>query len=397
MPDSRRVLRASAALSFAYFAAIGVFNPYAPLWYASMGLPVVAIGLLVSLISWTRLFAPLLWGMVADRSGRRDRVLQAASLACLLASLGLFQPPTVLGLGVAVFLLYAFSAAFVPLNDAIIASELQAQGGAIDPRRYGRVRLWGSAGFLFTVWVGGWWFERMGMAVFPATMVAALLMLVLAAALLPRPARTQAVSHEAPPPLWPALRRPVVGWFFLALFFVLLAHVALYAFFSLYLDSLGYSKPQVGGLWAASVVVEIAWFALQGRWLRHEHLHRWLIAAALLTSLRFAGTALLGGQFWAVLLLQGLHAITFAAQHTACIGLLARFFPGRLQARGQALYAVLGYGVSGVLGSLGGAALAQRAGYAACFWAAAVAGLLGALCHWRCARLDRVQAPVASS
>ena len=55
---SKRTLAACAALSCAYFAAIGGFNPYAPLWYKEMGLPVVAIGILVSLQSWTRLFAP---------------------------------------------------------------------------------------------------------------------------------------------------------------------------------------------------------------------------------------------------------------------------------------------------------------------------------------------------
>ena len=37
-----------------------------------------------------------------------------------------------------------------------------------------------------------------------------------------------------------------------------MAHFAIYGFFSLYLDGLGYSKATIGALWAVSVIVEIA-------------------------------------------------------------------------------------------------------------------------------------------
>jgi PPP family 3-phenylpropionic acid transporter len=384
--DSGRVLRASALLSCAYYGSIGIFNPFAPLWYQSLGLPLVTIGLLVSLLSWTRLFAPFLWGAVADRSGQRVGLIRMAALACWVSALGLLLPLSAAGLMLAVFLMYFFNAAVTPLNEALIAAELQATGG-VDPKRYGRVRLWGSAGFLVTVSACGWWFDWLGMQAFPYTVVGGLALLVLAAWRLPRRAPSHA-AHDPAPPLAPTLRRPEVRWFFAAMFFTVLAHAALYAFYSLYLTELGYSKGEVGALWAISVVVEIAWFALQGRWLHQRHLHHWLILAGLVTALRFAGTAALGASLAAMLALQCLHAITFAAQHTACVGLLARYFPGRLQGRGQALYVVLGYCISGVLGSLAGAWLAQGQGYSACFWAAAVCGLIGAVCQWRCARRD---------
>ena len=57
LADSKRSLSACAALSCVYFAAIGGFNPYAPLWYKELGMSVFAIGVLVSLQSWTRIFA----------------------------------------------------------------------------------------------------------------------------------------------------------------------------------------------------------------------------------------------------------------------------------------------------------------------------------------------------
>ena len=46
-------------------------------------------------------------------------------------------------------------------------AHLVSQSGAFDTKRYGRVRLWGSMGFLVTVFVAGAWFEAFGMKHFP--------------------------------------------------------------------------------------------------------------------------------------------------------------------------------------------------------------------------------------
>lgn len=386
---SARTLSAAAVLSCAYFAAIGLFNPYAPLWYKSLGLPVFAIGVLVSLQSWTRLFAPYAWGALADRSGRRVQLMRLAALLSFAAALGFLLPPHFATLAVATFLMFSFNAAIVPLTETVVAAQLVTEGGGMDARRYGRVRVWGSVGFLVSVLLAGWWFERFGMGFFAGTVLVLLALIVLAACRVPL-RQGQAHAHEAAPPLTSVLRRPEVRWFFAGLFLTVLAHSSLYAFFSLYLDALGYSKPVVGGLWAVSVLVEIAWFAFQGGLLERGSLHRWLMAAALLAALRFGVTAAFGFSLAALVLAQCLHAITFAAQHTACIALVSRYFPGRLRGRGQALYSVLGYGFSGVLGSVGGGSMVSAWGFASVFWAATLAALLGAWCCWRSEQFDQL-------
>jgi PPP family 3-phenylpropionic acid transporter len=90
-----------------------------------------------------------------------------------------------------------------------------------------------------------------------------------------------------------------------------------------------------------------------------------------------------------LVLAQCSHAVTFAAQHTACIGVINRHFPGRLRGRGQALYTVLGYGASGVVGGVAGGALSEAFGFAAVFWAASGAAALAVLCCWRALVLAR--------
>jgi PPP family 3-phenylpropionic acid transporter len=84
-----------------------------------------------------------------------------------------------------------------------------------------------------------------------------------------------------------------------------------------------------------------------------------------------------------LLLAQCLHVFTFAVQHTVCIAWLSQHFPGRLRGRGQALYAVIGYGFTGVTGALGGAALSTRFGLQQVFVMAIPVALAALLCALR--------------
>ncbi len=373
-------LPAFAALSFCYFAAIGLFNPYAPLWFQSLGYSTVLIGALSALQSWTRVFAPYAWSWFGDHSGRRVELIRLSALGTLCAAAGLMGVQQALPVAVVTAVLFLANSGVVPLYEAVLAHLLRTPDG-IDTQRYGRVRVWGSAGFIVSVTAFGMLLERFGMQIFPVFVAVTNGLMWLAALRLPA-TREEAVHDEPAPPVLPLLRQPEVAWFFASIFFTVLAHNSLYAFFSLYLVSLGYGKTAVGALWAVSVAVEIVFFWTQGRWFARWSPHRWLQVVAALTALRFVATAA-GGAWVAVLVLAQLsHAITFAAHHTACISLVQRYFPGRLRGRGQALYTTLGYGLPGVVGGLGGGWVIDHFGFAAVFWAAAAAGVAA----WGCAR-----------
>ncbi len=368
------------ALSFAYFAAIGLFNPYAPLWFQSLGYSTLLIGTLASLQSWTRVLAPYAWSWWGDHSGRRVELIRLAAFGALLAALGLFGVRAAVPVAVVVALLFLANSGVVPLYEALLSQHLNTATG-IDPARYGRVRMWGSVGFIVSVTGFGALLEAAGIDVFP-WFVAAMNALLLAAALRLPATRSEAVHDEPAPPVLPLLRQPAVAWFFASVFFTVLAHTSLYAFFSLYLVSLGYGKTAVGAFWAISVVVEIAFFWFQGRFFHWLSPVGWLKLVAAVTTLRFVAVAA-GGAVPAVLVLaQAAHAVTFAGHHAACIALVHRHFPDRLRGRGQALYTTLGYGLSGVIGGVGGGWLIEGLGYPAVFWAAALAGVLA----WGCAQ-----------
>lgn len=370
-----------AALSASYFAHIGFFNPYLPLWLKDLGYGIVAISLLTAVQSATRLLAPYAWGWLSDHTGERIRLLRYGAAAALLVSLGLWFDAGLAWLTLVLVLMFLHTSAMMPMSEAALA-HLVSAGGAFDARRYGRVRLFGSLGFLVTVFAAGAWFERFGMGHFPAWTVVSLLLVVASTWALPDLKETVAAQARRQPVL-PVLRQPPVRWFFASVFFHVLAHMGVYIYFSLYLDALGYSKTVIGLLWAVSVLVEIGWFYTQSRWLPLLSLSGWLLLCGVLTVLRMGMTAA-GAALWPVLLLaQALHALTFAAHHTVCIALLSHHFPGNLRGRGQALYTVLGYGLPGVLGGLGGGVLGSRLGLASVFWAALASGLLASASAWQ--------------
>ena len=379
-----------AALSASYFAHIGFFNPYLPLWLKELGFGLFAISVLTSVQAATRLFAPYGWGWLSDHTGERIKLLRYGATAALLSSLALFAPLDMVWLGIVLLVMFTHTSSMMPMSEAAMA-HLVSAGGQFDARRYGRVRLWGSLGFLVTVFVAGAWFEAFGMRHFPAW--TALSLLAVAISVWRLPDLKEAVpAHEAKVAVLPVLRQVPVQWFFAAAFFHVLSHIGIYVFFSLYLDSLGYSKTMIGVLWAVSVVVEIGWFFTQARWLQRGSLTGWLVLCAAAMVLRMVLTAGAGPWLWVLLLAQVLHALTFAAHHTVCIALLSHHFPGQLRGRGQALYTVVAYGVPGVIGGLAGGAMSSAWGLASVYWASTLTAVLGTLCAWR---VWRAQHPVA--
>jgi MFS transporter, PPP family, 3-phenylpropionic acid transporter len=389
--NQRFALWPFAVLSASYFAHIGFFNPYLPLWLQDQGLGLLAISLMTSMQSATRLFAPLAWGWLSDHTGDRVRLLRWCAMAALGISAGLWLDLGAVGVAVVLFLMFTHTSAMMPMSEAALAQSVSSQSGAFDARRYGRVRLWGSLGFLVTVMAAGAWFQDHGMASFPVWTVATLLAVTASTWVLPSQ-REQPHEAHAHPSLWPVLRQPVLLWFFGALFLHVLSHVFIYAFFSLYIDALGYGKSVIGLLWAFSVVVEIGFFYTQSRWLPLLRPASWLVLASALMTLRMAATAGAGHWLWALFAVQALHAITFAAHHSVCIEVLSRHFPARLRGRGQALYSVLGYGVSGVTGGFVGGLVSSHWGLTSVFWIGSAVALLATLAAIQVRRL----APPAS-
>ena len=349
MPRQR--LRFSAFM-FTYYAYAGIFATYATLYFAAHGLSVAQIGMLASLIPVMRIFGPNLWGWVADHTRQRALVLRLTACGAFAAFCAMFAADTFADYFVVMVAVNLFASAQSPLSEALMLSEMRG-----DLSNYGKIRLWGSLGFIVAVFGGGYLLEWFGVEAL-LWISAGTLLLVIGAALrisdpAPMPAGQDQGQERAPAPaLWSVLRQPEVGAFFLSAALMVAAHMALYAFYSLFLERAGYSKPVIGAMWALGVVAEVVFFYYQGHVFARVTAERIMLAAFALAVLRFALTGAWPNLAWVLVLAQLMHAASFAAHHSACVITMQRWFAGPLQASGQALYMSVAYGVGGTGGGL---------------------------------------------
>ena len=292
-----------------------------------------------------RLLAPNLWGWLADRLGAKTPIVRGAALLSMLGFASFFFADSFAGFFLGMALLAFFWSASLPLVEALTFSHLGAQAS-----RYGAIRLWGSVGFIAAVLGLGWLLDRLPLS---STLWISLVLLggILACALA-LPEKREDRNEADHLPIADILRRREVRALFIACFFMAAAHGALYIFYSIYLVDRGYGTTLVGLLWTLGVVAEIAVFLYLPRLFHWFSLRAILLFSFACAVLRFLMIGW-GAEWLAVLLAaQLLHAATFGAYHAAAVAAVSRWFAGRHQARGQALYGSLSFGAGGMLGGL---------------------------------------------
>jgi PPP family 3-phenylpropionic acid transporter len=330
---------------FFYFAFVGAMAPYWGLYLRSLEFNAFQIGVLMSLLQVMRIFAPNLWGHIADHTGKRVPIVQLAALVCLLAFIRVFWATTFWPLFAVMSLISFFWSASLPLVEATTLSHL---GDRTD--RYGRIRLWGSVGFILVVVGLGAALDHASIRLVPWVVAGLLGGIVLTSRTIPE---AEIAHHEhVHIPLLEVLRRPQVLALFIAALLMAAAHGPYYTFFTIHLVEAGYSKSVAGWLWALGVVCEIGVFLVMPRVFARVRQETVLLVTLLAAALRFLLIGWLVADLPVLLFAQMLHALTFGAYHASALALVHRHFTGRNQARGQALYNSLAFGVGGTIGSL---------------------------------------------
>lgn len=363
-----------SAFYFAYLAALGGFAPYFAPWLETRGLRPFEIGVVMSLWYATRVFAPPLWGAFAARSPQPVRWLRAGALLTLAAFALFLLPLGFAAIALAMALYASVCNAIMPQFEALTLAHLGARRSA-----YGRIRVWGSIGFVVANLGFGWLLQRLGYGWLVACMLPLFALLVLAAFANDDP--PAAAGEPAAVGLRTLLRerwreRPLQVFLLTALA-MQLAHGAFYVYLSLHLDRAGWSAQAIGGFWAIGVIAEIVTFVCLPRWLPRLDARTLMAACFAVGTLRWLVTAWLPQEAWAIGLAQCGHACTFAVFHATCMQAVGQFFPGRAGVHGQALLYGVGSGAGGVLGALYAGGLWELGGGQASFLGAAAVSAAG--------------------
>jgi PPP family 3-phenylpropionic acid transporter len=314
-------------------------------------------------------------GLFADALGLRGSLLRLACLgACAaMAALAVLGGAGHLAFGsvlAAVLAFAVFRSPIVMLADVVALERARVAGGA-----YGKVRLWGSVGFLVTTIAVGRAVDPRAAAPLPATIAAFLLLAVLAAwGLPPSPAAPRLpVAREARALLAATdFRR-----FLIVSMLAQLAHAGYDLCFSLHLRDMGVPSPHVGVAWAIGVVFEVVLMACAEPLLARFSAPGLVLFALIGAAARWVLLATVGS-FAALLALQPLHAISFGLWWIASLAYVKERAPAQALATAQGLFSAA-TAVGSVVGMLAWGETYRRAAGPVVFGAAAVTALVASL------------------
>jgi MFS transporter, PPP family, 3-phenylpropionic acid transporter len=362
---------------FFHFAVLGAFAPYWSLYLQSLSFNALQIGILMSLLLITRIFAPTAWGWLADHTGRRVMIVQFAAISGLVSFCGFFLGESFAWIFLIMLLMSFCWSASLPLIEAVTLSHL---GDQTD--KYGRIRSWGSVGFILSVVGMGYLLDAVDIVWLLWTVLGFKLGIVIFSHHIPE---SEVVEYSVDQgSIRQVCKHPAVIAFLFSSLLMIFAHGAYYTFFSIYLVEHGYEKGFVGWLWAVGVICEIGVFFLMPWMMQRFSLKAILIMSFACAILRFL---MIGwGVEWVMIILiaQILHAVTYGAHHIAAMMLVHHYFHGQHQAKGQAIYTSVAFGLGGTLGAISSGYTWDSVGAELTFTISAISAFLGmVLVAWK--------------
>jgi PPP family 3-phenylpropionic acid transporter len=312
--------------------------------------------------------APPIIGYVADLFGLRGTLLRWLSLAgwlCFsaLAAHSLSSEPAHFAVVFGCIALFALFRSPIGMLADVISIE--------EGSNYGRIRLWGSLGFMVSTVLAGLWLTAPGSPWVPVSTAMLLGAVVATSFVLPPHA------HMPPGPIREEARRlirqPSFQLFLASAFFGQASHSAYDLCSGLLFEDLGGSA-LVGVAWGIGVAAEITMLAGSAHLLARYPALKLRSFALAVTVLRW----LLMGRITSVpvlLTLQLLHAITFAMMWFSSIALVTQLSSPRTLGTAQGLF-VAASAVGGVLGMLIWGPLYRASGAWPVFACAALAALV---------------------
>ena len=367
-----------------YYAILGIWMPFWPLYMHSIGYGAAAIGLCSAVFQGTRIAAPFLWGYISDRTGKRLRVIQLGCVLCFLSFFIIYINNELGTILLALGLYSFFWSAVLPQFEVITLEHLKDR-----PENYSRLRLWGSVGFIAaSVGLGLYFdFQPIGHFLYWVSLILALMMLnsffIPESDTAPH-GRAPAANNVQPQQsvdgaFKPLLLRSSAIWFLLCVVLNQMSLGPYYGFYPLLTEQVGFSTTHLGLLWMVAVGAEIVLFWHAAKILKRFSIRHLLVAATLGGALRWSLYATVPDSVAVQIVGQLLHALVFALFHTVLIEYVRRLFAGTHHGFGQALFNALGYGIGSIIG-IGGGGLLWELMQQQVFYLAALCSILATVC-----------------
>lgn len=365
-----------AGFYFFFFAVLGTSMPYWTLYLKHEGFSPLEISQIMMIPPLVRIVAPNLWGWLSDKGSSRILFVRAGIFLAAISFAFVLAKPTLWWLGVILFVHNFFWTAVLPQFDLITLNHLRE-----NPNRYGKVRLWGSIGFIATVTGVGWALDFVSVDWVPAILLILFAVVGLNSLIVPeRHIPKEKQQHES---FFSIIKKTPIPAFLVCCFLMQLSHGPYYTFYSILLEEHHYSHMAVGVLWSVGVVAEIIIFLLMPQLMDRFGPRKIFLASFLLASLRWWAIGTFADVPWVIAAAQVLHAASFGSFFAVAIYWTYRFFDGVHAGQGQALMNGVSYGMGGVAGSFLTGQLWTHLGPNQTFVSASIATLVAFIISYR--------------
>lgn len=360
---------------FFYFCVVGALIPFWPVYLNSLGYSSADVGIITSIILATRIIAPNFWGYLADKTQARLSIIKLGSFLALAFFLLILFRQDYTWLLISIICYTFFWHAVLPQFEVITLAYLDKQH-----QKYGRIRLWGSIGFIVAVMGLGLLFDFVSIKYLPICILVFLLLIWLSSFGLTNKACPHASEQTSG--FFTLLRHPFILCFLAVSFLLQFSHGPYYTFYTLYLvKTKGYSSSLAGILWSLGVIAEIIIFMLVPQLFRRFSLTGLMLWSLLLTVIRWLMIGFLADNLMVLIFAQIFHAFSFGVAHAVAIDWVRRHFQGH-QGQGQALYSSLSFGAGGAAGALAGGLVWDISSQSAFLMAAGAAGIAYLIGLW---------------
>jgi len=326
----------------AYFFAAGAFMSYWPVWLRDRGVEDAEIGTLFMSRQIMSVASTLAIGWLAHRIGGTRGLILALASAAVVLMIGYQFSYGFLAILLVSLLWGAMWAPTMALYDGVLVTETKARGF-----NYGSLRVWSSVAFILGAVICGAAVDRNGPSWVLYVGFVGIVLLVPFALLLPPPAEShnRDAAKHAPFGIRDLLTSRPFLLFMIATGFCQASHAVLYSFGTLTWRAAGINDITISLLWGLSVAAEIVLMLFSGRLLARVGVCGMIGLALGCGMVRWLGMAFTT-ELWALVLLQALHAGSFAACHLGAMAFIQRALPASGVALGQSVYYAIGTGLA---------------------------------------------------
>lgn len=357
---------------FVHMGSLGIFLPYFSLYLKeNAGLSGTQLGWILAIVPFVSIFAQPFWGQVADRTGARSRIIACLSLGSVFGYLWLAQANGFVAILFATAALAIFGTAVLPIVISVSLATLRDAG----LHAFGFVRVWGTMGYFLFILIFPWILSRYQAAYVTISKTAAVsepgleIMFIITAALvlvcallglfLPREG---AVSVRAQPGDWKSLLRNSAYVRFLLFSFgaYLLSHGPMWLF-PIFVRARGGDIETIRSMWIYMLVIEIPLILATGSGLKRLGARGLLGIGVFIGGLRWILCAITN-DLQLLSMVQTLHGVTVVGLLMGGPLYLDVIAPEKLRSTAQAVLAMVGIGIAGIVSNLGSGWLLDHAG-----------------------------------